>query len=320
LTTYVSELREMLAEGVEGVSSGLRDRVSGWLVSGQRADGGFAGPRGASDLYYAGFASRLAGILGLTEARFWDGLWKFLYQSQRAVRDIPEAVSALLLKRELDGVGRKACCPGSERLFIEGALLAVEGFRCADGGYSKTRGGPASAYHTFLAALCFELAERPMPGTEGIGEVLGGHRGPGGGYSDVVVGEASAVEGTNATAAVVSLLSMFGRLDGETAEGAQAFLRSQQRADEGFAATPTAPMADLMSTFTGLLTLVRLGGASSVKLGGVGRYVKSLVLADGSFGASIGDRTGDVEYGYYGLGTLSLLAREVARVRRAHAC
>ena len=66
-----------------------------------------------------------------------------------------------------------------------------------------------------------------------------------------------------------------------------------------------------MSTFTGLVTLVDLGAVPDVRLADVGRYVKSLAAPSGGFVGAKGDNASDMEYTYYGLGTLALLAEQV---------
>ena len=312
VTTYTPELRRMLTEGTGQLAHPLRLRLTDRLLATQASDGGFPGRLGSSDLYYAGFAARSAGLLEIEKSSFWEGLWTFLYRGDHVIADVAQAVSALLVRSELDRAGRKACCPDSEKRFIDGTLSVVERFRHPDGGYAKRIGGPVSTYHTFLAALCFESAGRPLSEPDRIGELVLRHRGREGGFSDVVSDE---VEGTNATAAAVSLLELLDALDGQVARDARDFLIRQQRDDGGFAASPGTPAADLMSTFTALLTLVRLDAKQTVRMGAVGRYVKKLALPEGGFAGAVGDRTGDIEYLYYGLGTLALLARHVARAK-----
>ncbi|HUV38803.1 MAG TPA: prenyltransferase/squalene oxidase repeat-containing protein, partial [Planctomycetota bacterium] len=122
-------------------------------------------------------------------------------------------------------------------------------------------------------------------------------------------------EGTNPTAAALGILSTLDALDATTARRARTFLVSMQRADGGFAATPGAPVSDLMSSFTALAALGDTGSLEDVRLGDLGRYVKGLALEPGGFRGSPADEATDVEYTYYGLGVLALLA-EAAASRR----
>jgi len=78
--------------------------------------------------------------------------------------------------------------------------------------------------------------------------------------------------------------------------------------DGGLRANTRIPIADLLSTFTGLLTLQDLKAASEIDLDGLQTFAKSLELEDGGFRGAEWDPAHDVEYTFYGLGTLGLLA------------
>ncbi len=56
--SYLTELTIRLALGASLVDSSTRGRNGAWLLSQQRADGGFAGREGESDCYYTSFALR----------------------------------------------------------------------------------------------------------------------------------------------------------------------------------------------------------------------------------------------------------------------
>ena len=64
----------------------------------------------------------------------------------------------------------------------------------------------------------------------------------------------------------------------------------------------------MLSSFTGLLTLQDLGGEDEIDCPAVKRYAHSLELPDGGFHGAALDEATDVEYTFYGLGTLGLLA------------
>jgi geranylgeranyl transferase type-2 subunit beta len=68
------------------------------------------------------------------------------------------------------------------------------------------------------------------------------------------------------------------------------------------------PLADLLSTFTGCWTLARLGALDRLHGEQVYRYALSLQLAEGGFHGGLWDEGTDVEYTFYGLGTLALFS------------
>jgi len=98
-------------------------------------------------------------------------------------------------------------------------------------------------------------------------------------------------------------------LDDSTRDGTIAFLAEMQMDEGGLRANTRIPIADLLSTFTGLLTLIDLGGAHEIDLDAVRRFATSLCLDDGGFHGAEWDPAHDVEYTFYGLGTLGLLTQ-----------
>lgn len=66
-------------------------------------------------------------------------------------------------------------------------------------------------------------------------------------------------------------------------------------------------MADLLSTFTGLFALADLAALSTIRGEAARRYTLSLEQPSGGFCAGAWETTADVEYTFYGLGTLALL-------------
>ena len=67
------------------------------------------------------------------------------------------------------------------------------------------------------------------------------------------------------------------------------------------------PVADLLSTFTALLTLRDLGALDRVDRERARAFAMSLVTPAGGFRAGVWDDQADVEYTFYGLGSLALL-------------
>jgi geranylgeranyl transferase type-2 subunit beta len=81
-----------------------------------------------------------------------------------------------------------------------------------------------------------------------------------------------------------------------------------QTSEGGLRANTRIPIADLLSTFTGVLTLVDLDGLDAIDKSAVRRYVTQRQRDDGGYFGAAWDQAVDVEYTFYGLGTAALLA------------
>ena len=314
MTSYLSRLAERLRSGLAAVARAFRRRQAEYLRGVQNADGGFAGRRGPSDVYYTVFALRAADMLDVRAADFWRHAAAFVRKNSTEPSDVTDCVSLLaardLLARHRQTLWCETCAP--ER--IDTVRATLERFRLPLGGFARAAGGEISLYHTFLAGLCFELLGESTPDGEATGALARSRQLSDGGFADLGRVERS---GTNQTAAALGVLRLVGALGESGAAAAAGYLVEMQRPDGGFAAHAEAPMSDLMSTFTALETLVHLGRIRDVRLSDVGRYVKSLAAPGGGFAATTGDDAIDVEYTYYGLGTLALLAAQVAGGRAA---
>jgi geranylgeranyl transferase type-2 subunit beta len=165
-----------------------------------------------------------------------------------------------------------------------------------------------STYHTFLAAVVYEMVRQPLPEPVRVLEFLKGRLRDDGGFVELAVMKRS---GANPTAAAVALAQMLG--DESLARGATDALAELQSADEGgFCANRAMPVADLLSTFTALVTLQNLGAMERVEREAARRFVESLAMPSGGFRAGTWDDQADVEYTFYGLGSLALLASAAA--------
>ncbi len=277
-TDYLSGLAQRLALGSLRLPARLRAAEAAFILAAQRPDGGFAGRRGGSDLYYTSFGLRAAALLGVTETRLWGRAARYM-ASLPPPRDVVECYCLLQVRRLLDERGGCSCARNDADL----------------AGVLERRRG---VYDAFLAALCCQ-----MLGVEFTGADLEGAHG------------AVAGAGTNQAAAAVALLGMSDALDEPTAERAARYLAPMQRPEGGFAANDGAP-ADLLSTFTALVALCDLGALGLAKLAPAARFARSLHRPDGGFRGSADDDAVDVEYTYYGLGTLALLSWVAARNER----
>jgi geranylgeranyl transferase type-2 subunit beta len=79
-----------------------------------------------------------------------------------------------------------------------------------------------------------------------------------------------------------------------------------QTDEGGLSANTRIPFADLLSTFTGLLTLADLDATLRINLPAAERYALSMQSPSGGFMGFALDQTADVEYSFYGIATLAL--------------
>jgi geranylgeranyl transferase type-2 subunit beta len=360
-----------LATGAGNMPEEFRARQGAFLGAGQREDGGFGGRKGGSDLYYTSFALRGLAILGkLTDKRasraaaFLQERLCSLASPGRKPGD--EAGSAFLPSPGLrpglaDGTQLSAIdfislligatlvemsagidvfsAAGCDRRQMVLDLLAR--LRREDGGYAKNDRSPhSSTYHTFLCEACRQLVEAPPEDPARTVALIRSRQREDGGFVELNVMPHS---GTNPTAAALGTLQLLDALDGPARSSAAAFLKNMQTPEGGLRANTRIPVADLLSTFTGLTAMTTVetegsgeiarrrttfqvvpedgsienrpydgkeGGATPVSLDlpAVERFVASLEQPAGGFRAGFWDDAADVEYTFYGIGALALLA------------
>jgi len=309
---YLFQLAVDLAQGVGRLPQEDRARHIDFLRSAQNNDGGFSGREGGSDLYYTGFGLRGLAVLDGLVPEVCTAASRFLKDCltrQASVVDFFSLLYAAALVQVGDGPDPFADSPpGWEDRVAE----LLETFRTADGGYAKAIGTPSgSTYHTFLVALCYQLLSRPLPRPEQAVKFVLGRRREDGGFVEIAPMRRG---GTNPTAAAVGVLQM---LDGDGEDGSALtadvredvvrFLSDMPSFEGGLRANGRAPLADLLSTFTGLWTLRRLGAFDRVDTDSILGYVKELELSGGGFRGGLWDEQTDVEYTFYGLGCLGIL-------------
>jgi len=306
MPTYLEDLTLRLAAGIAALSEGFRQTQAKYVLSAQRAGGGFAGREGGSDLYYTGFALRSLAMLGELYGPPAERAAAFLgsrLSGQESIVDFLSLVYGAMLLQSAAGIDifQKAD-PG----WRDAVAAALEKLRRADGGYAKGAEGVASStYHTFLVLLCLQLIERQPERPEEIAAFLRSQAAEEGGFREI---RASKRAGTNPTAAAIGALRILGEIDETTRLDTIDFLAEMQTDEGGLRANTRIPIADLLSTFTGLLTLQDLGGASEIDLAAVRRYAQSLAREEGGFRGAEWDPAHDLEYTFYGLGTLGLLS------------
>ncbi len=304
---YLLELAARLADGLARLPEEFRVRQTAYLAGRQNADGGFSGRDGGSDLYYTGFALRSLGVLAALTPEVAERAATFLrasLQQQASVIDLFSWLYCSLLVRFCGGPDILADSPPDWPDRVAGVL---ETFRTADGGYARNpEAASGSTYHTFLVGLCYQLLDRDLPRPEEVVRFVLSRRRDDGGFVEIAPMRRS---GTNPTAAAVGTLQMFA--DGIPAELRPAlidFLAGTVSSEGGLRANTRVPLADLLSTFTGVWTMDQLGALEQIDKGALKRYTWSLELSTGGFRGGLWDNGLDVEYTFYGLGTLGLLS------------
>lgn len=310
--SYLALLDSTLASGVTLLGEPFRRRQAAAVLARGLPDGGFADRSGGADLYYTRFALEALTVLGVAgeDRDGWQRSGEFVAAASARLATMADWLSFLHAARLLEAGGTAMfCCPEMRAAAMDRSAAFLQSCRAADGGYAGLPGGPGGPYHTFLAALCYELIGREMPEAAAAGEAVRAWATADGGFAE----SSGRNQGqTNPTAAAVAMLTMTDRLDDRTARGAAAFLASMQTAEGGMKAHAGAARADLLSTFTALATLASLDEVRRVRLGHLGRFARSLALVEGGFAAVTGDAQADVEYTFYGIATLALLAQAAA--------
>jgi geranylgeranyl transferase type-2 subunit beta len=300
---YLEQLTLRLAEGVGHLPESVRQRHANYVRRAQRADGGFGGREGASDLYYTGFALRSLAILGELHGEAAQRAADFLtgQLSRRvAIVDFLSLVYGAALLDRMAGLDVFAAVPSGWR---EAVAAELERFRRADGGYARTEEGAASStYYSFLMALCQQLIGRPPADLARLADFARSRQRSDGGFVEMAPMQRS---GTNPTAAAAGLLKLLDAMNG-SAPSIVDFLSGMQTDEGGLRANTRIPFADVLSTFTGLLTLADLNGWQEIDLEAARRYVMEMELAEGGFRGGLWDQGADVEYTFYGLGVLAL--------------
>ncbi len=301
---YLARLMVRLTIGASMLSSDIQTRHADYVLSRQRADGGWAGREGESDVYYTSFALRTLAILGLLEgdvARRAASYLQSRFTQHETIVDLLSLVYSVKLIEAACGLDAFA---GARKDWTDRLAELLAGLRRPDGGFSKSLEGQAgSTYQTFLVLLCLELIEQPCPEPEAAHRFLMNHRQDDGGFLEIRVGKRS---GANPTAAAIGALRILDRLDAETASVAGEFLADLQTEEGGWQANWRIPLPDLLSTFTACVTLADIERLSEVSVPKAERYVMSMEQRGGGFRGFEFDPADDVEYTFYGLGSLAL--------------
>jgi len=304
---YLLQLANRLAGGLASMATDRQRRHRNWILSQQKDDGGWGGRLGDSDLYYTSFAVRGLGLLGgLTSVecmRVSDYLRTFAWQ-RLGVIDLMNWLYTVLA---VQASGGEDLLAQADHGWARQIADRLESLRREDGGYAKTeQGARGSTYHSFLVTLTYELLGMQPPRPQALIQFLYDHQRDDGGFVEIALAKHS---GTNPTAAAVATLSIVGGLDAQIRSDVSEFLASTWTVEGGFQANLRITMADVLSTFTGLLTTQDLDIDDLVSEQLIERFlVEWLELPPGGFRAAAWDHEADVEYTFYGLGCLALLS------------
>lgn len=305
MAKYLEQLTVRLAAGAAQLPEAVRTLHADFLGQSQGADGGFTDREGNSDLYYTGFGLRSLSILGQLYGPVAERAATFLRNemaSRNSIVDYMSHVYGAALLEMSAGIDVLGDCLPTWRDDIADTL---EQLRREDGGYAKSKeGGAGSTYYSFLALMCHELIGKPLPHPERLIDFVLAQRCEEGGFREIRVAKRPS---TNPTAAAIGVLRSLDALDNEIRDGTISFLAEMQTGEGGLRANTRIPIADLLSTFTGLLTLADLDAKESVDTQAALHYVERMQREAGGFLGGAWDEAVDVEYTFYGIGCLSLL-------------
>lgn len=304
---YLTRLLDELTRGSARFSPERRRRHLQFLLRAQNPDGGFSGREGESDLYYTGFALRGLALLNALEGPVAQRAASFLIACKDQQTTVIDFLSFLYSTLLLQVVGGRDVLGDAPADWPERVARTLESFRTPDGGYNKSPGATSgSTYHTFLVGLCYQLLGIDWPNHPALISFARARRRDDGGFVEV---SAMRRSGTNPTAAGIGILHLTLGMDlpKEDKEPSIDFLIRMPSDEGGLRANDRVPLADLLSTFTGCWSLHLLGALDRIDRAAARRYVESLERPAGGFLGGLWDEATDVEYTFYGLGSLALL-------------
>ena len=312
---FLAFLRDDIRFGLQRTPPEFRTRHARWICSRQTPGGGFTNRRGNADLYYTAFAVRSLSALDAltpeTALRTRDSLGALARLPVSALTRQPKGAfcDAVMAASWWDALALcDEVCAAESNIDREAARditrKRLDALRRDDGGWAKTDADACgSLYHTFLAACAYMRMGMDLPDADGARKLLLSLAQPTGGFLE---NRYSKRPGTNGCAAAIALCVML-QLEIET-DAHAAYVAGMFSGEGGFHATPAAPIADLLSTYTALLTLKMLGKLEPRFVNGGLRYARSLEAADGGYAGFALEEVVDAEYTFYGLGVESIAA------------
>lgn len=303
---YLVELTQRIASGWEHQEESEREAFANFLWSQQNSDGGFRGRSATSDLYYTGFALRGLAVLGNDSQDKIQLVANYLRQESQSRASVIDLISLVFAAKLIETWSGEGVFSESQD-WQQSVANLLEELRRPDGGYAKAQEGKASStYQTFLITLTYQLLEIAQPNPELAAEFVLSQQREDGGFVEISVMQRS---GTNPTAAAIGVLRSVApdSLSSDITQQVSSFLLSNQTEEGGFRANTQIPIADLLSTYTALQTLVDLGISDEIHKKPILEYVTSLRTPEYGFIAAAWDEIADVEYSFYGVASLGLL-------------
>ena len=302
---YLLDLASRLSAGLTGYPDEARDRHAAFIDSCAMPDGGYRGREGDADLYYTSFALRSLAMIDRLQPRT-EVVANYLAAIDPLSLELIDLMNWLASALAVQAAGGRDLVGDDAVRLADGVAARLALHRRDDGGYGKTPDdAQGSMYASFLATLAHQLVGRDVPDAGQLVDFVLARQRDDGGFVEIAPMRRS---GTNPTAAAAAILKIFGRQRRVHPDDLREFL-ADVRTEGGLAANTRVPLADGLSTFTGLLTDVdwSLGVLAP---GAVRGFVaEQLERPGGGFRAAGWDDTPDVEYTFYGLGCLSLAAQ-----------
>ena len=270
------------------------------------ADGGFSGREGGSDLYYTSFAVRSLAMLDTLSQQDCVRIGGYLKPFVSQKLSVVDLVNWLYTAFVIQVTGSVDVLQDDVTEWVQRVEQQLYEVRTTDGGFAKSvEGARGSTYHSFLVVLALQLLGQTVRQPNALVQFVYDRQRDDGGFVEIDPMKRS---GTNPTAAAVGLLRMLGGLDDEISRDVRGFLREVRSDEGGFQANSRIPFADGLSTFTGLLTVQDLQLDGVLEPRRVERLLTQwLEFPTGGFRGASWDEQADVEYTFYGLGTLALL-------------
>ena len=303
---YLENMTLQLATGLGQLPDSVSDSHTAYILNAQQPDGGYRGRESGSDLYYTSFALRGLAISGKLHGPSAERAAGFLHdqlEKEIAVVDLIAliySVKLLQVSAGLDVLQKKGAA-WRNRL-----VEFLNTCQRPDGGYARGPDNPrSSTYQTFLSLICFELLNASPKDPEATVRFLRSQQRDDGGFVEFAPMRRS---GTNPTAAAIGGLKILDQTPDALRKEVAEFLAGMQTSEGGLRANTRIPIADLLSSFTGLFTLIEIGEQDRLHLDELANFVSQLSDNNNGFCAALWDTETDVEYTFYGLGSLALLA------------
>jgi len=299
--------RATLARSRHLLEPAALDEIARFVESRRNTDGGFRGRDTNSDLYYTYFAMECLHALGKRSLTPSTEAYILRYQDGHGLDFVHYCCLAHCLAHVAENGGRRPA--------IKSVLSKLETYRTPDGGYAEKAGTDhGTAYACYLAWLAYSRWNHPLPDPGEVVRRIATLKAADGGYANAYGSQTGLVTASAAAGILLHTLGLTGLTgtgltgtDPEPEPRLREWLLAHAAEEGGLRAAAGSPVADLLSTATGLFALQTLGGSISRIGPACAEFVQSLWQNDGGFSSQPLDMTADCEYTYYGLLALGCL-------------